>query len=54
MIKNEKHRPNAGQNKAIWMSNGKLYFRKDTERMVYFVLTVIMLAAGLLVQLGLL
>jgi len=41
------------QNKAIRIKNGRLYFTKETERLIYFALTVVMLLAGLMVKIGL-
>jgi len=38
--------------KWICYENGRLYFTKDLERTVFFVLTVCILAYGVLVKIG--
>lgn len=40
------------QEKNFLFSKGILYFNKRTERLVFFILTIIMLSLGLLVKLG--
>ena len=40
-------------NKMIQYKNGKIYFSKETERAVYFILTILMLLLGLLAKAGL-
>jgi len=38
--------------KKVLHRNGVTYFDKDTERKIFFILTVIMLVLGILVKLG--
>lgn len=33
--------------KSFFHKNGRIYFSKDTERKVFFVLTIIMLVSGI-------
>ncbi len=40
-------------NKPLIFENGKIYFSKETERKFYFLLTLIMLIAGILYKVGL-
>lgn len=40
--------------KPFFYSKGILYYSRRTERSVFFILTIIMLALGLLVKLGIL
>lgn len=40
--------------KLFTYENGRLYFSKQTERNLFFVLTLGMLASGVLVKLGIL
>lgn len=40
--------------KSVYYENGRFYFTKETERSFYFVLTLVMLAAGILYKTGLL
>lgn len=42
-----------GSDKLLLNANGKIYFRKDTERRFFFVLTIIMLGFGILSHIGL-
>ena len=35
-----------------WLKGGRIYFTRETERRVMFVMTLIMLAAGILYKLG--
>ena len=39
--------------KIIQYENGKIYFSREVERKFFFILTLIMLFAGLLVKIGL-
>ena len=39
--------------KVLVYKNGKIHFRKTTERKLFFVMTLIMLLLGILVKLGL-
>ena len=44
--------PNINQNinrgkKTFFHKNGRVYFSKDTERKIFFVLTIIMLVSGI-------
>ncbi|MEA3231340.1 MAG: hypothetical protein U9Q05_06260 [Thermodesulfobacteriota bacterium] len=41
------------ENKPLIFENGKVYFSKETERKFYFLLTLIMLLAGILYKVGL-
>ena len=44
-----------GRSKSVWLSGkGKIYFSKKAEQRFFFVLTVIMLLAGILYKFGLL
>lgn len=40
--------------KRILYQDGRLYFSKETERKFYFILTMIMLVAGILYKTGIL
>ncbi len=40
------------KNKAFKLEDGRLYFTRATERRIFFVLTLLMLAAGILMKLG--
>ncbi len=40
--------------KRLRYKDGRLYFTKDAERSFYFVLTLIMLVAGILYKIGIL
>jgi len=44
---------NLKENKPLIFENGKIYFSKETERKFYFLLTLIMLIAGILYKVGL-
>lgn len=39
--------------KVTLYKNGKLYYKKETERRLFFVLTMIMLGLGILSKIGL-
>ena len=41
------------ENKPLIFENGKIYFSKENERRFYFLLTLIMLLAGVLYKVGL-
>ncbi len=41
------------KNKIILYKDGKIYFSKKTERKIFFVLTIIMLIAGIFAKLDL-
>ncbi len=41
-----------GKEKEIICENGRIYYRGNTERRVYFVLTIIMLVLGILYKTG--
>ncbi len=42
------------KNKVILYKDGKIYFSKKTERKLFFLLTIIMLIAGIFAKLDLL
>jgi len=41
------------KNKVIFYKDGKIYFSKKTERKLFFLLTIIMLIAGIFAKLDL-
>lgn len=47
--KNDKNRK-----PAVHYENGRFYFTKETERSFYFILTLMMLVAGILYKTGIL
>jgi hypothetical protein len=40
--------------KMFYYKDGKLYFNREAERMVYFILMLVMACSGILIKLGLL
>ena len=44
---------NAAEKKILHYESGKIYFSRESERKLFFVLTMIMLAAGILTRMGL-
>lgn len=38
--------------KFIYYKDGKIFFNKEKERLVYFILTLVMLFSGILFKLG--
>jgi hypothetical protein len=52
---NDRYRKNnKGQKKTLCYQNGRLYFTKQAERSFYFILTLVMLVAGVLYKSGIL
>ncbi len=41
------------QKKTLRYGNGKIYFTRETEKKIYFALTIIMLVLGILAKAGL-
>ena len=41
-----------GHEKAVCYKNGKIYYSKDAEKKLFFILTIMMLLAGILVKAG--
>jgi len=41
------------RNKLLHHENGRTYFSRKSERRLFFILTVMMLAAGILTKIGL-
>jgi hypothetical protein len=39
-------------NRAFRVESGKIYFTRATERRIFFVLTIAMLTAGVMIKLG--
>lgn len=40
------------QKKTILVKNGRVYYKKESERKLFFVLTIIMLLLGILAKIG--
>jgi len=40
------------RNRAFRMQDGRLYFTREAERRIFFVLTLLMLAAGVMIRMG--
>ena len=44
--------PKKTRNRVFRMEDGKLYFTREAERRIFFVLTLLMLAAGVMIRVG--
>jgi hypothetical protein len=44
--------PKKTRNRTFRMQDGKLYFTREAERRIFFVLTLLMLAAGVMIRMG--
>ena len=44
--------PKKTRNRAFRMQDGKFYFTREAERRIFFVLTLLMLAAGVMIRMG--
>jgi len=52
-MENSHEKSEMNNKKPIFHSKGVTYFDKDTERIFFFILTLVMLCLGILVRLGL-
>lgn len=47
-----KHEPTMARRPRLITQDGRLWFTREAERRFYFILTIIMLAVGILYKLG--